>query len=176
VSVAASLTLVLAQPLGSPWWTYADADAAYAASSLDELAGYPVRYLDHPGLPLEELGTLAFGAEELVQQTTGGVHSRRQFVDRQLLHLDRARPVFRGLAVAIFLLGGILWCLLLARLLGHWTWGLAGGLLWIAAPGLWPMSIQFRPDVLLGVHVRAELDRHRDRKSTRLNFSHQIIS
>ncbi len=144
---------MLAQPLGSPWWTYADADAAYAASSLDELAGYPVRYLDHPGLPLEELGTLAFGAEELAQRATGRVHSRRQFVDRQLLHLDRARPVFRGVALAIFLLGGILWCLLLARLLGHWTWGLAGGLLWIAAPGLWPMSIQFRPDVLLSVSL-----------------------
>ena len=142
---------MLAQPLGSPWWTYADADAAYSASSLNELAGYPVRYLDHPGLPVEEAGTLAFGAEELAQRATGRVHSRRQFVDEELLRLDRARPVFRGVAVAIFLLGGILWCLLLARLLRHWTWGLAGGLLWIAAPGLWPMSIQFRPDVLLSV-------------------------
>ena len=38
-----------------------------------------------------------------------------------------------------------------ARLFGHWTWGLAAGLLWAAAPGLTAMSIQLRPDVPLAV-------------------------
>ena len=38
-----------------------------------------------------------------------------------------------------------------ARLFGHWTWGLASGLLWAAAPGLMAMSIQLRPDVALAV-------------------------
>jgi hypothetical protein len=146
---AVAVVVVAAQPVRSPWWTYADADASYAASSLNLLRGERMRYLDHPGLPLEELGAIAFGAEMLVDRATGSAPSRLAYIDRQLLDLDRARPVFRGLAIAMYLAGALLSFLLLARLLGHWTWGLAGGLLWFAAPGLIPMSIQFRPDVLL---------------------------
>jgi hypothetical protein len=146
-----ALGMVLAQPLRSPWWTYADADAAYAASSLNELLGEPIRYLDHPGLPLEELGTLAFGAQALGERVTGSVSSRRAFVDRELLNLDRARPVFRGIAAALYLLGAMLSFLLAERLFGHWTFGLAAGLLWLGAPGLTAMSIQFRPDVAVSV-------------------------
>ena len=148
---ALALSMVVAQPLRSPWWTYADADAAYAASSLNELLGEPIQYLDHPGLPLEELGTLAFGAQELGERVTGSVSSRRAFVDRELLNLDRARPVFRGIAAVLYLLGALLSFLLAERLFGHWTFGLAAGLLWLGAPGLTAMSIQFRPDVAVCV-------------------------
>jgi hypothetical protein len=148
---ALALSMVVAQPLRSPWWTYADADAAYAASSLNELLGEPIRYLDHPGLPLEELGTLVFGAQELGERVTGSVSSRRAFVDRELLNLDRARPVFRGIAAVLYLLGAMLSFLVAERLFGHWTFGLAAGLLWLGAPGLTAMSIQFRPDVAVCV-------------------------
>ena len=68
-----------------------------------------------------------------------------------MLDLDRTRPVFRGIAIAWYLAGALLAFLLLGRLFGHWAWGLAGGLAWIAAPGLAAMSIQFRPDVPLAV-------------------------
>ncbi|HEY2541592.1 MAG TPA: glycosyltransferase family 39 protein, partial [Gaiellaceae bacterium] len=44
--------------------------------------------------------------------------------------------------------GAMLVYLLLSRLLGHWTWGLAGGLLWLAQPDTTD-TIQIRPDVLL---------------------------
>lgn len=152
-ALAATAIIVIAQPVGSPWWTYADADASYAANGLNLLHGTQVRFLDHPGLPLQELIAVAFGAQHAANRVSGSSESRNAFVDRQMLHLDEARPIFRGLAIAFYVAGATLAFLLLARLFGHWTWGLAGGLLWIAAPGLAAMSIQFRPDVALSVLV-----------------------
>jgi hypothetical protein len=151
LAVAASAVVVAAQPVGSPWWTYADADASYAASSLNVLLGRDLRFVDHPGLPLTEIGAVAFGVDALVHGHGLDGGGRLDYVRASMLDLDRARPVFRGLAVAFFLAGGLLAFLLVSRLLGHWTWGLAAGLLWVASPGLVPMSIQFRPDVLLAV-------------------------
>ena len=149
VTVAA--VVVDAQPLRSPWWTYADADAAYTASALNLMLGRDVAYVDHPGLPLTEAVALAFTAQALVEERGLSERSRVAFVDRRLLDLDRTRGTFRGFAVAFYLLGSVLAFLLTARLLGHWSWGLAAGLLWVAAPGLIGMSIQLRPDVPLAV-------------------------
>jgi hypothetical protein len=152
-ALAASVTIVAAQPVRSAWWTYADADATYTASGLNLLLGEPVRYLDHPGLPLQQLIAVAFGVDEVVGRVTGEVDSARQHVDRLMLDLDRTRPVYRGFAILFYLAGAVLSCFLFARFFGHWGWGLAGGLLWVAAPGLAPMSIQYRPDVVLSVLV-----------------------
>jgi hypothetical protein len=77
--------------------------------------------------------------------------ARERYVDRALLNLDGSRWLFRGIAIAFYLLGAALAFVFAARLFGHWTWGLANGLLWVAAPGLVAMSIQLRPDVLLAV-------------------------
>ena len=65
--------------------------------------------------------------------------------------LDGSRWLFRGIAIAFYLLGAALAFVFAARLFGHWSWGFANGLLWVAAPGLVAMSIQLRPDVLLAV-------------------------
>ncbi len=137
----------------SPWWTYADADAAYSATSLNLLDGEHAEYLDHPGLPLEEAGALVFAAQYAADRVRGDAGSRREFVDRNLSNLDSARPVFRGLAIAFYLAGAALSFLLIGRVLRSWGAGLAAGLLWLAAPGLVAMSIQFRPDVALSVLV-----------------------
>jgi hypothetical protein len=150
-AVVTSAVVAFAQPVGSPWWTYADADASYAGSSLNLLLGRRVPFVDHPGLPLTEVGALGFGVDALLRGHVPAGDSRLDYVRTTMLNLDHARPVFRGLAIAFYLLGAALSFLLVSRLLGHWTWGLAAGLLWIAAPGLAPMSIQFRPDVLLAV-------------------------
>lgn len=152
-AIVAAVTIVAAQPVHSPWWTYADADAPYMAAGLNLLLGVPVRYLDHPGLPLEEVIAVSFGAGRLIEKATADESSRTDYVDGLMLDLDRARPVYRSLAIAFYLAGAILSFLLLARLFGHWTWGLAAGLLWLAAPGLAAMSIQYRPDVPLAVLV-----------------------
>lgn len=142
---------VAAQPVRSPWWTYADADASYTASALNLALGREVTFVDHPGLPLTEAVAIAFGVETLLGEGSLSESARLAFVDRALLDLDRTRGTFRSFSVLVYLLGALLSFLFAARLFGHWTWGLAAGLLWAAAPGLMAMSIQLRPDVLLAV-------------------------
>jgi Dolichyl-phosphate-mannose-protein mannosyltransferase len=142
--------VVDAQPIRSPWWTYADADASYTASALTLVLGEQVRFLDHPGLPLTEAAALVFGVDALLEGSVSN-SERLAYVDTRLLDLDRTRSVFRGIAIALYLLGALLSFLLVARLFGHWTWGFAAGILWVAAPGLIAMSIQLRPDVLLAI-------------------------
>jgi hypothetical protein len=150
VVVVAALA-VAAQPIRSPWWTYADADASYTASALNLALGREVTFVDHPGLPLTEAVAIAFGVETLLEEGSLSESARLAFVDRALLDLDRTRGTFRGFSVLVYLLGALLSFLFAARLFGHWTWGLAAGLLWAAAPGLIAMSIQLRPDVPLTV-------------------------
>ena len=149
--VAVAAVVVAAQPLDSPWWTYADADASYTASALNLVLGEDVTFVDHPGLPLTEAAAIVFGVETLVGESSLSESARLAFVDRALLDLDSTRWVFRGISGLVYLLGALLSFLFAARLFGHWTWGLAAGLLWVAAPGLTAMSIQFRPDVPLAV-------------------------
>ena len=57
--VAVAVLILVAQPLRSPWWTYADADASYTASALNLLLGEDVTFVDHPGLPLTEALAIA---------------------------------------------------------------------------------------------------------------------
>jgi hypothetical protein len=153
VALATVLTLaavaVDAQPLRSPWWTYADADATYTASALNLMLGGEVTFVDHPGLPITEAVAVASGVDALVEEGSLSHDARQRYVDRTLLDLDTARWLFRGFAVVFYLLGALLAFVLAARLFGHWTWGLANGLFWLAAPGLVAMSIQLRPDVVL---------------------------
>jgi hypothetical protein len=155
VAIGAAVFIVVAQPVDSPWWTYAEADAVYVSQGLDLLRGTPVRYFDHPGLPISELGAVAFSADYIRARLEGSSMTRQQYVDDRLLHLDKTRPIFRGLGIAIYILGTALIFLLLARLFGGWFWGLSGSLLWLAAPGLWVVSIMFKPDVALSVAVLA---------------------
>jgi hypothetical protein len=145
--------LVSAQPVTSPWWTYADADGTYTATALNlTYHDSRVQYLDHPGLPLHELLATSFLVERLGRRAAGEDGSSEDaFFTRKLLDLDSTRPLFRGWAILFYLAGAALSFLTAARLLGHWTWGLAAGLMWTAAPGLLAMSIQYRADVPLGV-------------------------
>ncbi len=143
--------IVDAQPVGSPWWTYADADASYTGSGLNLMLGEEMTFVDHPGLPLTEVVAIVSGADALLRERSLSHEARLRYVDRTLLDLDRVRWLFRGVAIACYLLGAALAFLLAARLFGHWSWGLANGLLWLAAPGLIPMSIQLRPDVPLAI-------------------------
>jgi hypothetical protein len=153
LSLATVVTLAVlavdAQPLKSPWWTYADADATYTAAALNLMLGEDVTFVDHPGLPITEAVAVAAGIDTLAEEGSLSRGARLRYVDRTLLDLDGARWLFRGFAIAFYLLGALLAFVLAARLFGHWSWGFANGLLWLAAPGLIAMSIQLRPDVLL---------------------------
>jgi hypothetical protein len=150
VVLAVAVFVLTAQPLRSPWWTYADADATYTGAALNLVAGERARFVDHPGLPITESAALVLTADALVDGSFS-TSERRAWADRMLLDLDGTRDVFRGVAVVFYLAGALVSMLLAAWFFGDWIAGLAGGLLWIGAPGLMPMSIQLRPDVLLGV-------------------------
>jgi hypothetical protein len=147
-TLAGSAVIVFSQPIGSPWWTYADADGIYVAASLNLLKGRHTNYLDHPGIPIQEVYAATFAGEALALRAAHGT-SRSAYVDDRLLHPDKTRWVFRGWSILFYLGGAALAFFVLLRLLGHWTWGLAGGLLWIGAPDATIDSIQARPDVLL---------------------------
>jgi hypothetical protein len=149
--VTTAAVIVDAQPVRSPWWTYADADASYTAAALNLLNGHDIRYIDHPGLPLTEVTAVAFGVDAFLREGSISGAARKRYVDRTLLDLDRSRGLFRGIAIASYLAGALLSFLLATRLFRHWTWGFAAGILWLAAPGLVPMSIQLRPDVPLAL-------------------------
>ena len=143
VVLAAACVLVARQPVSSPWWIYSDADATYAGSALRIASGGHTEYLDHPGLVDQEILALSFAAASIPD---GG--PTRAWADREMLHLGRVIPITRGWAIFFFVGGAALAFFLVTRLLGHWTWGVAGGLLWLAQPDL-SDSIQIRPDVLL---------------------------
>jgi Dolichyl-phosphate-mannose-protein mannosyltransferase len=135
--------LVAAEPVTAPWWINADADGTYAASALNIISGDRSRYFDHPGLVNQELLAVTFGFQAL---PSGG--ASRIWATNEITHLNRARWVYRGWAIALFLGGALLAYSLMRRLFGHWSWGVAGGLLWLAQPTLTD-AIQIRPDVLL---------------------------
>ncbi len=145
-ALAVALAVVLLQPMGEPWWINADPDGAYVGSSLNILIGNHTNYLDHPGLPTQDALALGFGAEYLIDKARGDVHGRQSFVDRQFLDLNRARPLYRGWAIALFVGGAALVYWTLALFLGRWTWGLAGTLLYIGTPGIAQIAFSLRPD------------------------------
>jgi hypothetical protein len=149
LAVAAATLLVWLQPMRDEWWHWADPDGAYVGSSLNILLGNHTNYLDHPGLPTQDALAIAFGANYLVGKATGTYDDRLEFANEQMLDLDDARPVYRTWAILLFLAATLLVYLLVGRLLGHWTWGLAGSLIFLAAPGLGPVSFILRPDAIL---------------------------
>jgi hypothetical protein len=150
--LAVAVYVVARQPISSPWWIYADPDASYAASSLNILDGENTSFFGHPGMPEQELLAATFGAQHLWNKLSDpGARSMRSYVDSKLSNLDSARAAFRGWAIAFFVLGALVTFWIVTALLGHWGWGLLGGLLWVAAPDFATGSIQIRPDVLLSL-------------------------
>lgn len=147
VAAVASAALMLAlQPVRSSWWNFADPDGAYVGSSLNILVGNHTNYLDHPGLPTQDALALAFGAKHLVGRAD---ETRMDFVNATMLDLDGARWLYRGWAILLFLGSALLVYVVVARLLAHWTWGVAGSLLFVATPGLGGLSFTLRPDPAL---------------------------
>jgi hypothetical protein len=149
VALGAAALLVALQPVGQAWWHWADPDGAYVGNSLNILDGNHTYYLDHPGLPTQDALALASGAELLVGKATGAYDSRQEYVDERLLDLDGSRVFSRAWAIALFLGATLVAYLAVGRLLGHWTWGLAGALLFVTAPELGSISFILRPDAVV---------------------------
>jgi hypothetical protein len=170
VTLAVALTILLAQPIRSPWWIYADADGTYTGSALELASNNHARYVDHPGLPIQEALAVSFDAEWLVAKAVDGT-SHAAFMRDRLLHLDRARGTFRAWAIAFYLLGAVLACVLVARLLRSWLWGGVAGVLWVGMPAGALDAIQIRPETLLSLLclvVMFLVTRGAERRSARL--------
>ena len=155
IALVTTLVVVFSQPVRSAWWLYADADASYTASGIDLMEGDHSFYLDHPGMPLEALMAMTVETRYLAHKLTHEHATPRSYAGARLLHLDDSRIVFRGYAILFYVFGAGFAFWALWRLLGDPLWGTAGTLLWLAAPGLQAMSIQFRPDGLLAGLVLA---------------------
>jgi Dolichyl-phosphate-mannose-protein mannosyltransferase len=155
VAVAALVVVLAKQPVTSPWWIYADADASYTATGIDLMAGEHTIYLDHPGMPLQDAMAITVEARYLVHKLAGSRDTPHEYAARRLLDLDDSRPFFRGFAILFYAAGALFAFVALSRLMGGPWWGAAGTLLWLGAPGLQAMSIQYRPDGLLAGAVLA---------------------
>jgi Dolichyl-phosphate-mannose-protein mannosyltransferase len=149
LAVAAAALMVWLQPARASWWTFADPDGAYVGSSLNILLGNHTNYLDHPGLPTQDALALAFGTEYIARRVTGDEQGRQAFAESKMLDLDDARWLYRGWAVALFLGASLLVFVVVARLLGHWTWGVGASVVFVAAPGLGAVSFLLRPDAAM---------------------------
>jgi Dolichyl-phosphate-mannose-protein mannosyltransferase len=147
--LVAAVAVVLVQPLDAPWWYHADADATYVANSYELGAGHYTWYLDHPGIPLQDLMAITFDARYLAYKLHGGSASRAEYLNDRLLHLDDSRVYFRAFAAVFYVLGAAIAFWVVRSMLRSTVWGVAGGLLWLGAPGLLEQSIQYRADPLL---------------------------
>lgn len=155
VAVALVGIVVGWQPISAPWWLYADADATYTASGIELMAGEHTFYLDHPGIPIQDAMALTTEVRYLAHKLTHEHETPHAYAGQRLLHLDDSRLWFRGWAILFSVVGALFAFVALWRLLGNPWWGTAGTLLFLAAPGLQEMSIQFRPDGLLAGSVLA---------------------
>jgi len=149
LALAAAVLVVTLQPIRGSWWNWADPDGAYVGSSLNVLIGNHTNYLDHPGLPTQDALAIGFGADYLIGKATGRVGGRQSFVDGKMLELDQTRPLYRAWAMLLFLGATLLVYAIVSRLLGHWTWGLAGSIVFLTAPGIAAISFLLRPDSAL---------------------------
>jgi dolichyl-phosphate-mannose-protein mannosyltransferase len=147
--LAAVVAVIVLQPLGAPWWYYADADATYVANSYELGAGHYTWYLDHPGMPLQDLMAVTFDARYLVYKLHGGSATRAEYLNDRLVHLDDSRVYFRAFAAIFYVLGAAIAFWVMRSMLRSTVWGVAAGLLWLGAPGLLEQSIQYRADPLL---------------------------
>jgi Dolichyl-phosphate-mannose-protein mannosyltransferase len=150
VAVVLALTVVITawQPIGSPWWIYANLDASYTASGIDAVAGQHSVYLDGPGMPLVDVMAGTTEVRYIAHKLTNEHATPSAYASQRLLHLDDSRIFFRGFAILFFLAGVALAFALVWRLFGTPWWGAAGALLFLSAPGLQAAAIQFEPDVL----------------------------
>jgi Dolichyl-phosphate-mannose-protein mannosyltransferase len=145
-TAAVALLLAFLQPISQPWWIFADPDGSYVGSSLNILFGNHTDYLDHPGLPTQDALAVGFGAQYLLDKARGKVDNRQEFVDRKFNDLDGTRSLYRTWAVLVWVAGALLVYWMVGRFFGHWTWGLAGGFLYLSAPALVDRAFGLRPD------------------------------
>jgi hypothetical protein len=146
VVAAATLLAIAVQPLTEPWWIQADPDGAYVGSALNLLQHNPTVYLDHPGIPNQEALALVFGGQFVIERIAGRTPGVDAFVAHQLLHLDGARALYRGFAIAVFVLASLAVYAAVARWFRHRGWGVLAGVAFASTPALAPIAFMTKPD------------------------------
>jgi hypothetical protein len=112
------------------------------------MGGRHTNYLDHPGMPLQDVMAVTTDVRYAVDRVLHGSVARSDYVQQRVFNLDDSRVYFRGWAIVFFLFGVLIAYLTMSRLFGGPLWGLAGALLWLSAPQIDLYSIRFLPDAL----------------------------
>jgi hypothetical protein len=148
VALLAVVALVLAfQPLRSAWWAGGDWEAVYPTGGLSLMRGNQPGFEVHPGYPIQQTLGVAFTLGSLVASPGDTREERAVAFYRDF---DSTRPYARTLAVALYAGSALLVLVVLARLFRSWTFGFAGAVLFLAAPGLINLAVAISPDSLLG--------------------------
>src|SRR5262245_6572588 len=91
VLVAVAASLLVFQPLRSPWWSGYAYDSVYVATGLTLFRGDRSNFYDHPGTPLQE-GLAAIFTGSWLVSGGGDRHAR---ADAWIGDLDTTRPYLR---------------------------------------------------------------------------------
>ena len=134
-----------APQFGHQWWLDADPDGAYVGSALNILVGNHTGYLDHPACR-SRTRSRSPSAPGISPTTSSAARRPGAWIASASSTSTGCGPVYQGFSLLVHLVGALVTYLLLARLLGHWTWGVAAGLLFIAAPKLVEHTYNLRPD------------------------------
>jgi hypothetical protein len=139
-------SLLAFQPLRSPWWSGYDYDSVYVGSALRLFAGERSKFYDHPGAPLQEGLAAVFTAAWAVSDPG---ESRAERTSRWAADLDSTRPYLRVFGSFIYLASVLIVFATVAWVFRSAWYGLAGGLVFLAAPDVIGWAAVVKPDPLL---------------------------
>ncbi len=146
VLLAIAGSLIAFQPVRSPWWSGYDYDSVYVGSALRLFAGERSEFYDHPGAPLQEGLAAVFTAAWLVAHPG---ESRAGQASRWAADLDSTRPYLRVFGSLIYLASVLIVFVTVAWVFRSAWYGLAGGLVFLAAPDVIGWAAVVKPDPLL---------------------------
>jgi hypothetical protein len=146
VFLAVAGSLLVFQPLRSPWWSGYDFDSVYVGNGLTLFRGERSVFYDHPGAPLQEALAASFTAAWAFGSPSESRDARAQ---RWADDLDSTRPYLRAWGAVFYAAAGLLVLGVVAWVTGSALLGLVGGLLFLGAPDILAWAAVVKPDALM---------------------------
>jgi hypothetical protein len=144
VLVAVAASLLVFQPLRSPWWSGYDYDSVYVATGLTLFRGDRSNFYDHPGTPLQEGLAAIFTGAWLVSGD-----DRTAKADAWIADLDSTRAYLRVFGSLLYIASALIAFFTVAWITRSAWWGFLGGLLFLTSPDLITWAAVVKPDPLL---------------------------